>query len=246
MSATADRDHVAAVLSAAGVGLAGFLVGLVFVTLAVSLVGAVVPLADGSPTRATVLMVAQYTGVLAVAVLYLEGRDRPLSYLRLGRPTTRDLAWAVGGVLALFATLAAATYLLDQLGLSLTDHSVADSAERSPAVLLPLIPLSVLLTGPIEELLYRGIVQTRLKQAFSTGPAVVVAATIFALVHVPAYGLGGASGSLVTTLGVLFVLGALLGALYEHTGNLVVPAVAHGIYNAVTFGVRYLELTGVL
>ena len=40
--------------------------------------------------------------------------------------------------------------------------------------------------------------------------------------------------------------GAVLGALYEHTGNLVVPAVAHGVYNAVTFGVEYLELTGVL
>lgn len=246
MSATAERDHVAAVLSAAGVGLAGFLVGLVFVTLAVSLVGEVVPLAEGSPARATVLMVAQYTGVLAVAVLYLEGRDRPFAFLRLERPTARDLAWAVGGVVALFATLAAATFLLDQLGLSLTDHSVSESARRDPAVLLPLIPLSVLLTGPIEELLYRGIVQTRLKEAFSTAPAVAVAAAIFALVHVPAYGLGAATGALATTLGVLFVLGVLLGALYEHTGNLVVPAVAHGIYNAVTFGVRYLELTGVM
>jgi len=246
MSVTADQDHVTAVLSAAGVGLAGFLVGLVSVTLAVSLLGAVVPLADGTPQRATVLMVAQYTGILAVAVLYLDGLDRPLGFLRLDRPTVRDLAWALGGVVALFATLAAATALIDQLGLSLTEHSVADTAERSPAVLLPLIPLSVLLTGPVEELLYRGIVQTRLTDAFSTAQAVVVAAAIFAVVHVPAYGLGADGGSLVTTLGILLILGGVLGALYEHTGNLVVPAIAHGCYNAVTFGVQYLELTGLL
>jgi membrane protease YdiL (CAAX protease family) len=244
MTATADRDHAAAVLAAAGVGLAGILAGLVVVSVAASLVGAA--LTEGTPTRAAVLTVAQYAGVLAVAGLYLAGVERPRSFLRLERPTVRDLAWAVGGVVVLFGTLAAATYLLEQLGLSLTDHAVAESAERDPAVLLPLIPLSVVLTGPVEELLYRGVVQTRLQQAFSTAPAVLVAAGIFSLVHVPAYGVGAAGGSLATTLGVLFVLGALLGALYEHTGNLVVPAVAHGVYNAVTFGVQYLELTGVL
>lgn len=246
MSDTADRDQVSALFAATGVGLVGFLAGLLVVTVAVSLLGAVVPLSEGSPARATVLMVAQYTGILAVAVLYLDAADRSLSFVRLDRPTLRELGWAAGGVVALFATLAAATFLLEQLGLSLTEHSVARSAEENPAVLLPLIPLSVLLTGPIEELLYRGIVQTRLKQAFSTAPAVLVAAAIFSLVHVPAFGLGASLGSLATTLAVLFILGAVLGGLYEHTGNLVVPAVAHGIYNAVTFGVKYLEVTGAL
>ena len=43
---------------------------------------------------------------------------------------------------------------------------------------------------------------------------------------------------------MLFVLGGVLGVLYEHTGNLFVPAVAHGVYNAVTFTTTYLELTG--
>jgi membrane protease YdiL (CAAX protease family) len=244
MTGPANRDRLSAVLAAAGVGLAGFLAGLVCVTVAVSLLGAVVPLVEASPMRAAVLLVAQYVGILAVAGLYLDGVDRPRSFLRVERPTARDLAWAVAGVIALFAMLAAATFVLDQVGVSLSDHSVTESADRNPAVLLPLIPLSVLLTGPTEELLYRGIVQTRLERAFGTAPAILGAAAIFALVHVPAYGTGSGGGSLPTTLGLLLVLGALLGALYEHTGNLVVPAVAHGLYNAVTFGVEYLELTG--
>ncbi|WP_254840630.1 CPBP family intramembrane glutamic endopeptidase [Natronomonas marina] len=245
MSVSAERDPVSTVVAAAGVGLAGFLAGLVFVTFAVSLVGALVPLAEGSPERATVLMLAQYSGILAVAAFYLDASDRSLSYLRVGRPTARDLAWIVAGVLALFGTLAAATFVAEQLGLSVTDHSVSQSAADNPAMLLPLIPLSILITGPVEELLYRGVVQTRLKEAFSTAPAVGIAAVVFAAVHVPAYSLGGGSvESLATTLVVLFVLGGLLGALYEHTGNLLVPAVAHGVYNAVTFAVNYLELTG--
>jgi len=244
MSVSADRRPLPTVAAAAGLGFAGFLVGLLFVTLAASLVGAVVPLPEGTPERAALLMVAQYTGILTVAAVYLDASDRSLSFLRVRRPTLLDLGWAVGGVLALFATLAAATFLADQLGLAVTEHSVSQSAEENPAILLPLIPLSVLLTGPIEELLYRGVVQTRLKEAFSTTPAVVIAAAVFTLVHVPAYSLGDAGGSIITTLVILFVLGSVLGALYEHTGNLLVPAVAHGIYNAVTFGANYLEMTG--
>lgn len=244
MSTTAERDPVAAVIAAVGVGLAGLLAGLIFVTLAVPLVGVVVSLAADTPEQVTVSMLAQYGGTLAVVAFYLRESDRSLSYVRLRRPSPRDVAVVVAGVLALFATLEAATFVLEGLGLSVTEHSVFRNIEENPAKLLPLIPLSILVTGPVEELLYRGVVQTRLKEAFSTAPTVLIAAGVFALVHVPAYSLGDAGGSLATTLVVLFILGTLLGSLYEFTGNLFVPALAHGIYNAIGFAVEYLEITG--
>ena len=245
MSASADRSPATTVVAAAGIGLVAFLVGLVFVSLSVSLVGAVVPIPEGTPGRAALLMVAQYGGILSVALLYLDVNDWSPSDLRLEWPDRRDLGWTVAGVVVLFATLAAATLVAEQLGLAVTEHSVSESAEDNPAVLLPMIPLSVLLTGPVEELLYRGVVQTRLKQAFSAAPAVAIAAAVFSVVHVPAYAAGGSlDASLLTTLAVLFVLGGVLGVLYEHTDNLFVPAVAHGVYNAVTFTTTYLELTG--
>jgi len=245
MSTPTDRSPAVTVAAAAGIGFVAFLVGLVFVSLAVPLVGSVVPVPEGSPERGALLMIAQYAGILAVAVLYVDANDWSLSDLRLERPDLRDLAWTVTGVLVLFGTLAAATLVAEQLGLGVTEHSVAESAEDNPAVLLPMIPLSVLVTGPVEELLYRGVVQTRLKEAFSAAPAVAIAAAIFSVVHVPAYAAGGGlDAALLTTLAVLFILGGVLGALYEHTGNLFVPAVAHGVYNAVTFTNTYLELTG--
>jgi membrane protease YdiL (CAAX protease family) len=43
---------------------------------------------------------------------------------------------------------------------------------------------------------------------------------------------------------VLFLLGSLLGAAYEYAGNLLVPIIAHGIYNAIVFGSNYLEAIG--
>ena len=45
-------------------------------------------------------------------------------------------------------------------------------------------------------------------------------------------------------LGVVFALALVLGATYELTDNLVVPALIHGAYNAVQFGIQYLAATG--
>ena len=244
MSTLTDQSPAVTVAAAAGIGLVGFLVGLVFVSLAVSLLDAVLPLSEATPTRTAVTLVAQYSGSLAVVAFYLSTSERSMSFLRLGRPSARDVAWTVGGALALFVTLTGANLVIEQLGLSLTEHSILDRAEENPAILLPLIPLSVLVTGPVEELLYRGVVQSRLREAFATVPAVLIASVVFMLVHIPAYFLSPGNGSILASLAVLFVLGGVLGALYEHTGNLFVPAVAHGVYNAVTFANKYLELTG--
>lgn len=242
MSDSAHDDRVAAVLSATGVGVASYLVGLVAVTLAVSIVGGLVSLPAGTPARVAVSMVAQYGGALAVAALFLAGRDRPADFVRLEMPSARDLGWTVAGVVVLFGSLTAATYVLGQAGLSLPEHSFLQSAE--PLAVLVLVPLSILITGPVEELVYRGIVQTRLAAAYGSSPAVVGAAAIFALVHVPAYTLGDPGGSVAAAVGVVFLLGALLGGLYEYTGTLVVPALVHGVYNALTFVNAYLEMTG--
>jgi membrane protease YdiL (CAAX protease family) len=36
----------------------------------------------------------------------------------------------------------------------------------------------------------------------------------------------------------------VLGGLYEHTKNLVVPIVAHGLYNATLFAIQWVNATG--
>lgn len=237
-------SQVVAVTGAALLGLGGLLAGLVVGVVSLTLAGEVMALPRGSAARTAVVMTAQGVGLVAVGLLYLSSRDLPVSYVRLRRPSPRDVAWAVGATLGLFAALGVVLVVIQQFGLTATEHSIAESAEQNPEMLLPLIPISVLVTGPAEELLYRGIIQTRLKEVFGTVAAVLLASLVFSLVHVPAYGAGGLGTSLATTLGVLFVLGLCLGAIYEHTGNLLVPAVAHGLYNAVVFGANYLEAVG--
>jgi len=85
----------------------------------------------------------------------------------------------------------------------------------------------------------------RLKSAFDTWSAVGVAAVIFAVVHFIAY-LDPANipGTVVTIFLLVLPLGAILGVVYEYSDNLVVPALAHGLYNAITFGLTYADAVG--
>lgn len=246
MSVSEERGSpVVAVTGAALLGLAGLFAGLLVGILSISVIGEVIALPQGSPERTAVVMTAQGVGLVLVGLLYLVSRDLPASYVRVRWPSVRDAGWAIAATLGLFAALAVVLVVVQHLGLSATEHSIAEAAEDNPEMLLPLVPISVLVTGPAEELLFRGVIQTRLKEVFGTVAAVVVAALIFSLVHVPAYGAGAGFGpELVTTLGILFVLGVCLGAIFEYTGNLLVPAFAHGLYNAVVFGANYVEAIG--
>lgn len=246
MSVSDEREsQVVAVTGAALLGLSGLFAGLVVGLISITLLGEVVALQEGSPERLAVVMTAQGAGLVVVGLVYLASRDLPASYLRARWPSARDAAWMIAATLVLLAGMSAALMIVRQLGLSATEHSIAESTRENPQLLLPLIPISVLVTGPAEELLFRGVIQTRLKEVFGTIAAVLVAATVFSLVHIPAYGVGSGFGAeLATTLGILLALGLVLGAIYEHTGNLVVPAIAHGLYNAVIFGMSYARAVG--
>jgi membrane protease YdiL (CAAX protease family) len=248
MSVSAERSSP--VLAVAGVvflGLVGLLIGAVVGLIVISIASAFLPITSDSPLTSALSLVGQGIGLVGVAVVYLRFRDVSWSYLRVRRPTARDVVWAVVATVGLFVVLAGASFLIEQLGLTASEHSVSQQAESNPELLLPLIPLSVLVTGPTEELLYRGVIQTRLREVFGGVATVAVAAVVFSLVHIPAYGVtSGLDASLATTLGVLFLLGASLGAIYEHTENLVVPAIAHGVYNAVVFGSSYANAVGLL
>lgn len=248
MSHSSDRTSRAlAVGGAAVLALVGLFTGFLFSIITISLIDPVVSLPPESPERSAIALIAQGAGLVAVVGLYLERNGLPWSYLRVSRPSLRDVGFAVLATVVLFLALGLLSVIVEQLGLSTTEHSVSQSADENPAVLLPLIPLSILVTGPSEELLFRGVIQTRLRETFTTNNAVIIASAAFALVHVPAYAIGSSIGlSLLTTLAILFVLGGLLGAAYEYTGNLFVPIIAHGVFNAVIYGSNYVESAGLL
>lgn len=100
----------------------------------------------------------------------------------------------------------------------------------------------MVLVAPAEELLFRGAIQTRLGRAFGPALTVGLSSLLFASIHVLNFA-GGATGVLFATA-TIFTVGAVLGAVYERTGNLAVPVLVHGLYNATLFGLSYLAAAG--
>ncbi|UPV98986.1 CPBP family intramembrane metalloprotease [Halorussus gelatinilyticus] len=195
-----------------------------------------------NPTMRVAVGVVFLQGVTfgGIALLYLRYGDRSVEFLRVRLPTVRDALVAVGGVVGLFALLATARVASSLLGVQTATNQVAEIGKESPEIFLLLVPLSYLLIGPGEELLYRGVIQGTFAEWFGTTRAIVLASSLFAVVHV--FSLSG-PGKL-TYVVIVFGLALVLGALYEYTDNLLVPAFVHGTYNAVQFAVAYLLATG--
>ena len=162
---------------------------------------------------------------------------------RLRAPTPRDLGYLVAGVLLLLVAATTIGQLLARLGVDVAQNQVIVAGQDDPTFYLWMIPVSVLFVGPFEELVFRGGLQGLLRRAWGPVPAIVLASAGFGAVHL--FALGG-TGSQITYLAVAATLGIVLGVAYERTDNLLVPAGAHGLYNAALFSVQYVTATGMV
>lgn len=225
--------------------LAGVALGLAGAGLSVALVRAFTALLSAlavelsPPTLLTLtLLLGQYVAFGGVAYSYLRLRGRSLGSVGARAPSPRELAAAVGGWLAALGLVTAAGMAIQAAGAETASNQTARLGADFPTLLLVLIPASFLVVGPCEELLFRGIVQRRFREAFSPAVAVVLAAALFALIHFTA--LGGPTGARLTTVSVLFFPSLVFGAVYEYTDNVVASALVHGAYDATLFALLYV------
>ena len=240
-----SEDVLVRVQSTVAAGIVGVL-GLVGITLwHVVLLSVAAGVAESPSAAAEVLLgtIATALGTITVALGYLNGSDRGLSFVDLRWPDTRDIVYCVGGLVVLLVTLFVGAELIELLGLPSSEHSIVQTArEDDPDVLLWLIPLSVLLVGPGEELLYRNVIQKSLYDPFSRTGAVVVTSVLFASIHFSAY----ATAGLLETIGSLVLivpLSIILGVAFARTENVLVPALIHGAFNAFQYAALYVAVT---
>ncbi|WP_246998660.1 CPBP family intramembrane glutamic endopeptidase [Halosolutus gelatinilyticus] len=221
------------------VGLAGlFAAQIVTILLALPVLSVV----GSSLTQVQLIAISQIgmaLGTGAVAIGYFAAYDYGRSYIDLEVPTLRDLLWTIGGLLVLFGALISISLVFQSAGVESAEHGTAQQAQENPTIMLVLIPAAILIIGPFEELLYRNVIQKSLYETFSRYGAVVVGSVIFAVVHVLAYGTAG-PGQIIASLTVIFSLSIVLGTLYERTENLLVPALVHGLYDAILFANMYV------
>jgi hypothetical protein len=190
------------------------------------------------------LVLGQYVafGGLSIAYLTWRGLDRAgiVAYLGVRRPSLKEVGLVIGGWALILVTIMAVSLLVQLIGTEPAANQSAELAMQNPAIIPLLIAASFLVIGPSEEILYRGVVQGRLRETLSPVPAILIASAIFAAIHVIAL-TGGASARL-TTISILFLPSLVFGAVYEYTENLVVPALLHGLHNAVIFTVLYVSI----
>lgn len=197
------------------------------------------------------LTILQFAWFVAFGLWYLRYRghdwDSIRSYFGLRMPTLKEyglilLTWFVILVAAAIVGTILMEVVPDLLGVEQTEpaeNSVNRIIENNPEIVLGAIAFMFLVVGPAEEVMFRGVVQNRIRERFSTIPGIVIASILFASVHVLALA-STDPVAISMTITVLFVTSLGLGWIYEYTGNLVVPILLHGFHNSVIVAITAL------
>jgi membrane protease YdiL (CAAX protease family) len=181
--------------------------------------------------------------ILTVAVILLVARltfARGLRGFGL-RPRTipRDFGWACIDLLAVWPIVLAAIVITVYLGKRLMGEQfeipqhvglelITESGSLALRILI--VVLAVVIAPVVEEMLFRGLIQTTLR-SYSGRPwlSIAVAAALFASMH-----LDFQHWEYVTHLPALFILAMGLGYAYEHSGSLFRPIFMHALFNGIT------------
>lgn len=200
----------------------------------------------GYPERMALLstLTVQGVGFFGFGLAYLHYSER-FDLLQIDFPDLSDVGYLVGGVVAVLIGWQGVGFVFTQLlGIEPAESSLIEQGIQNPSLLLLLVPLSIIVVGPGEELLYRGIVQGSLRRVLGPVGAIIIASAVFASIHV--FGLIGSPLQTLATLFTVFTLALVLGTIYELSENLLVPALVHGLYNATQFLIAYQHATGEL
>jgi len=235
------ESKLRATLVASGVAVAGTVLSVV------TAIPVVLVLQPGSelavsPLGFAALFVASYVGYALAGVAYLAWTGRGTAYLDIDVPGRRDLGFVVVGIVGVFGAVIALGALISLFDAPSTPHNLFEPG-MNPRVLLVLVPLVLFVNAPVEEFVFRNVVQKRLAETFSTRSAVVLASLVFAVVHLPAYYNPDLRATAVS-LALVTVASLVFGYVYAETDNVLVPSAVHGIYNAVQIGLFYLFVTG--
>ncbi len=172
-------------------------------------------LLDGLPALTLLANVV----IVAVLLLWFLLRKKPLSE---GAGLRRCSGWTAGfcafGAVGLYVIVSLALALLPESWMAEYGEAMRLSAETGwiPA-------LAVVVGAPLaEELVFRGIIQSRLERAMPAWIAVVLQAALFGLIH-------GAP----VQIAYAFVMGLLFGYIRHRTGSILPTIAAHAAFNAM-------------
>lgn len=231
VSVSRPRATLVALLVTVGSFVVANLLGAIPVVVAVVLTGAVT-------VSVAVLVASVVVTELGYVAIAIAGLRRLRERVQFSMPTRREWGYVVAGTVAAFVANLLTAIVVSQLVETPPTSGIGELGADQPLFFAALVVVAIFVIGPAEELLFRGVVQTYLRRAFSAWPAIVIASVFFAAIHAAA--LSGSAIGVVGTVTGLTLVSIVLGYLYEKTGNLAVPALVHGVYDAILLGLSYL------
>lgn len=154
--------------------------------------------------------------------------------------TKNHIIWTVGTIIMLLVVNTIFGIMSTIFEFEVSENMLFDIISGDPIYLLYFIPVMILLVGPVEELIFRGIIQSVIRKYSSVYPAIIFTSLFFGLIHIPAA--GGLNIEAFGYVVVTFALSILLGWVYEHKKSIYIPMLAHGFYNAILVFIVYYQI----
>ncbi len=218
----------------AGAFFAALLVGPAIATIG----RALMPLGK---TGSLYALIGTQLGVLIVYLLLIGKSPKRLMLGRLPRhvgPILREacagaITWALSLPLVLLTSMLLGALVTLLWGVSPTEQTVVQELRKTtqtPAEFFAYAMVIVIFIPTLEELIFRGLIHSWLRQTFSNRSTILFSATLFAGVHFSSQ-LGVSN---IQVLGSLWVLGICLGILFERTHSLIGSITLHALFNLGT------------
>ena len=143
-------------------------------------------------------------------------------------------AWSIAFPLVLFFSQALELLIYSIFNIKSLPDQVAvkflKMTFENPVYLLLSVTSIVVLAPIVEETLFRGFLQTFIRQHLGSRQAVLITSALFSFFHYSSeQGLGN-----IPIIGSLFILALFLGYLYERQGSLIAPMALHASFNAIS------------
>ena len=196
----------------------------------------------GHSARADPLVLAEFPVVRDVIVQLLRGLlaigttlavvrvfdiSNPLEWMGIRRPVTLEWGYVPLGLMMAFVWLLGALVLIQNvLGLERTVVTTLSEGIRYSRLVTLLI-----LVGPAEEVIFHGVIQRSLEDVIDVWAAILIGGLLFGVAHIDPAAMGGGNLFFYAAQGGF---GVIVGWIYARSNNLVIPALVHGLFVAIT------------
>lgn len=183
-------------------------------------------------------LVAEFL-VVGVSVLTVSYIVKVNNYIKFSRPDQSDLKIVLITVGIMLVIQVLSGIFTTVFGIESASNVVVEQGTSDPIYYLYLIPVMLIFVGPVEEYVFRGVIQSTFTRFVNFKIGIAVSSVTFGLIHLSAT--GGLSVESVPYIVTASLLGVVLGYYYESTDNIIVPMLAHGIYNSVLMSILFFS-----